>query len=380
MNALWSWEQLKRDRIDYWGYLGSIVECQHFDCLLVIMYIKSDINLSPYHTFGVNQTCRWFIEIHHLNDLIEIYGSKSWQNTPKLILGKGSNLLFTCPYQGLIIRNCLQGIQHEEDEYFHYLHVSSGEDWPSFVAWSLEQGYAGLENLALIPGCAGSAPVQNIGAYGVEFSERCHYVDYLCLDSLKVQRLTVEDCHFGYRDSVFKQALKHKAVIVAVGLKLAKNWQAVTHYGPLQNLVEPVSALQIYQKVCQVRREKLPDPRLQGNAGSFFKNPEVTKQQWQTLVQHYPDIVGYPIQNKIKIAAAWLIDKAQLKGVKLGQAQVHHKQPLVILNLGQAQAQDIIGLALKVQQKVRTQFGIELEPEVRFIGAQHELTLTECGI
>ena len=224
------------------------------------MHIESDVNLSPYHTFGVNQKCRWLVEIQHLDDLMDIYRSNYWQNKPKLILGKGSNLLFTCFYQGLIMQNNLRGILHKEDEKFHYLHVSSGEDWPSLVAWSLEQGYGGLENLALIPGCAGSAPVQNIGAYGVEFKDRCHYVDYLCLDSLQVRRLTAGECCFGYRDSIFKQELKHKAIIIAIGLRLAKNWQAVTHYGPLRNLAEPMSAMQIYQKVCQIRREKLPDP------------------------------------------------------------------------------------------------------------------------
>lgn len=341
------------------------------------MQLHLDANLKPYHTFAIDQSCRSLAVIESVQDLISIYQTEQWQHTPKLMLGKGSNILFTAPYQGLVMVNQLSGIDHTQDAEFHYLHVHGGEDWPQLVAWCMEQGVYGLENLALIPGCAGSAPIQNIGAYGVEFKDVCDYVDYLCLDTLTVQRLTAEQCQFGYRDSIFKHGLYNKAIVVAVGLKLAKNWQPVSSYGPLKALAQPCGAEAIYQCVCQTRLDKLPDPREVGNAGSFFKNPVINQAQYEQLVAEFPHMVAYPVSEGMKIAAGWLIDSAGLKGIRVGGAQVHSKQALVLINADNATARDVIELAALVRQRVQDKYGITLEHEVRFIGVQGETNLTE---
>ncbi|QXO17188.1 UDP-N-acetylmuramate dehydrogenase [Vibrio ostreae] len=341
------------------------------------MQLHLDANLKPYHTFAIDQSCRSLAVIESVQDLIFIYQSEQWQHTPKLMLGKGSNILFTAPYQGLVMVNQLSGIDHSQDAEFHYLHVHGGEDWPQLVAWCMEQGLYGLENLALIPGCAGSAPIQNIGAYGVEFKDVCDYVDYLCLDTLTVQRLTAEQCQFGYRDSIFKHALYDKAIVVAVGLKLAKNWQPVSSYGPLKALAQPCGAEAIYQCVCQTRLDKLPDPHEVGNAGSFFKNPVISQAQYHQLLAEFPHMVAYPAGDGMKIAAGWLIDSAGLKGTRVGGAQVHSKQALVLINADNATARDVIELAALVRQRVQDKYAITLEHEVRFIGVQGETNLTE---
>lgn len=341
------------------------------------MQLHLDANLKPYHTFAIDQSCRSLVVIESVQDLISVYQSEQWRHTPKLMLGKGSNILFTAIYQGLVMVNRIAGIEHSEDNDFDYLHVSGGEDWPALVAWCMTQKLYGLENLALIPGCAGSAPIQNIGAYGVEFKDVCDYVDYLCLDTLSVKRLSAEECLFGYRDSIFKHRLYDKAIVVAVGLKLAKNWQPVSSYGPLKVLAQPCSAEAIYQCVCQTRLDKLPDPTLVGNAGSFFKNPVISHEEYQRLVAEFPDIVAYPVSDGMKIAAGWLIDSAGLKGRTQGGAQVHSKQALVLINADGASAQDVINLAAVVRQSVQDKYGITLEHEVRFIGVQGETNLTE---
>ena len=342
------------------------------------MQIQTQADLSAYHTFSISQTCDYLIEAQSLDDIITAYQSEKWQDLPKLMLGKGSNMLFTQPFHGVVIVNQLMGISAKESEHHWHLHISSGEDWPTLVKWTVEQGYNGLENLALIPGCAGSAPIQNIGAYGVELKDVCEYVDYLCLDSFKVQRISAEQCEFGYRDSIFKHQLYQKAIIVAVGLKLAKQWQPNISYGPLQSFdANNVSAEQIYNTVCAVRMEKLPDPNVTGNAGSFFKNPVISQAQYQLLKHRFPDMVAYPAEHGMKLAAGWLIDQCGLKGTKIGGAQVHAQQALVLVNADSASAEDVVQLAAKVKTSVFDKFGVELEHEVRFMGATHETNLAQ---
>ncbi|EKO3573732.1 UDP-N-acetylmuramate dehydrogenase [Vibrio metschnikovii] len=339
------------------------------------MQLHHNANLKSYHTFGLDQTCQYLAVIESVDDLIVLHQSDEWAERPKLMLGKGSNVLFTEPYQGLVMVNRLLGIEHRQDADFHYLHVAGGEDWPRLVEWSIQQGLPGLENLALIPGCAGSAPIQNIGAYGVEFKAVCHYVDYLCLASLTIKRLSVSECQFGYRDSIFKQGLYGKALVVAVGLRLAKDWQPLLSYGPLQSLPATCSAEDIYHTVCQVRKDKLPDPAVLGNAGSFFKNPVVDQAVFETLKKQCPNLVAYPTEQGVKLAAGWLIEQAGLKGYTFGGAQVHPKQALVIINKNNATARDIIGLAQQICKTVYDKFKVPLEHEVRFIGSVAETHL-----
>ena len=342
------------------------------------MQFHLDISLKPYHTFGIDQSCERLAIAESVDDLKCIYRNPEWANITKLVIGKGSNMLFTKPYQGLVVVNRIKGIKSTEDADAFYLHIGSGEDWPSLVQWSVSHGIAGLENLALIPGCAGSAPVQNIGAYGVEFKDVCQYVDYLCLESFEVKRLQLAECQFGYRDSVFKHRLFNKAVVVAIGLKLNKNWQPNLQYGPLKTLGDNCSAKAIFDTVCKIRQEKLPDPIKQGNAGSFFKNPIINLEHYQRLLTQYPDIVGYPAGADMKVAAGWLIDKAGLKGVSIGGACVHPNQALVIVNRnGDATAQDVIDLAAKVYDEVYQKYQIKLEHEVRFMAAESETHLAQ---
>ncbi|WP_040757838.1 UDP-N-acetylmuramate dehydrogenase [Vibrio scophthalmi] len=340
------------------------------------MQIQTNASLRSYHTFSIEQSCDVLVEASSIEDIQHCYTSHQWQALPKLMLGKGSNMLFTEPFQGLVILNRLFGIRVTESTECWHLHVAGGEDWPNFVKWSVEQGYLGLENLALIPGCVGSAPIQNIGAYGRELKDVCEYVDVLDLESSEVKRLSAHECLFGYRDSIFKHALYGKAIIVAVGFKLDKDWTPQIAYGPLSQFeVTSVSAKEIFETVCQVRMDKLPDPSVTGNAGSFFKNPVISKQQYQCLLEKYPAIVAYEVEDGMKLAAGWLIDRCDLKGFTLGGAQVHANQALVLVNKGNATAQDVINLADHVRQTVWNKYGIELEHEVRFMGATHETNL-----
>ncbi|WP_278182948.1 UDP-N-acetylmuramate dehydrogenase [Vibrio misgurnus] len=341
------------------------------------MQIQLGANLKPYHTFGIEQFTAQLAVAESIDDLQMLYCSEQWANVPKLMLGKGSNMLFTCAYSGMVVLNRLRGIEHRQDEQHHLLHIAGGEDWSELVAWCVDQGIAGLENLALIPGCAGSAPIQNIGAYGLEFKDVCHYVDYLCLESGSIKRLMVDQCQFGYRDSIFKHQLYQKAVVVAVGLKLAKAWQPIINYGPLKDLPQTATAYDVYQRVCATRIEKLPDPAVMGNAGSFFKNPLISVSAFADLQAQYPGVVAYPTDQGVKIAAGWLIDQAGLKGWQIGGAKVHPKQALVIVNTGSATAADVLQLAAYVKQRVLDCYGIELEHEVRFIGAQQETNLEQ---
>ncbi|WP_100754177.1 UDP-N-acetylmuramate dehydrogenase [Vibrio salilacus] len=348
------------------------------------MQIKTNADLSHYHTFSIPQTCAYLVKAHSVDDLKAIYQNPAWASLPKLVLGRGSNMLFTQAYQGVVILNRLQGKTVTETDTAWHLHIAGGEDWPSLVKWSVEQGYAGLENLALIPGCCGSAPIQNIGAYGTELQDVCEYVDILNLEDFIVQRLSAESCQFGYRDSIFKRQLQGKVIITAIGLKLNKAWQANIEYGPLRALTvegkqhhstDDISANDIFQRVCQVRIEKLPDPEKVGNAGSFFKNPIISMPHFERLKAQFPNIVAYPADDQMKVAAGWLIDQCQLKGFTVGGAQVHPKQALVLINANQASADDVVNLAAHIRDSVYQRYQIKLEHEVRFMGALAETNL-----
>ncbi|NOI77857.1 UDP-N-acetylmuramate dehydrogenase [Vibrio coralliilyticus] len=340
------------------------------------MQILANADLSRSHTFSISQTCSYLVEVATVEEIKHVYQKQEWLSLPKLILGKGSNVLFTQPYQGVVVVNNLLGKSVSETDTHWHLHIAGGEDWPSLVKWSVEQGYFGLENLALIPGCAGSAPIQNIGAYGVELKDICEYVDVLCLETFNTKRLSAEECQFGYRDSIFKHELFQKVMVVAIGLKLPKQWSANIEYGPLQSLQsETLTAQHVLERVCQIRMEKLPDPAKLGNAGSFFKNPVISNQQFEMLSKQFPNIAAYPTQDGVKVAAGWLIDQCQLKGHQIGGAQVHPKQALVLVNTSNATANDVIKLAATVRQTVLEKYQIALEHEVRFIGSHAETNL-----
>lgn len=331
-------------------------------------------NLTPFHTFHLPAKANQIIEFDTVEALVQSWQSAQTNQEPVLILGQGSNVLFLSDFEGSVLINRLKGIQHKEDENNHYLHVAGGENWHQLVAWTLSQGIAGLENLALIPGVAGSAPIQNIGAYGVEFEKVCDYVDVVNLNTAKIERLDKNACQFGYRESIFKHQYREGYAVVAVGLKLAKAWQPVLNYGSLTEFdPQTVTAQQIFEEVCAIRSAKLPNPNEMGNAGSFFKNPVIRAEQFASLLAQYPHIPHYPqIDGSIKLPAGWLIDQCGLKGFQIGGAAVHNKQALVLVNYENASGDDVLALARYVRQKVREKFGVEIAPEVRFIGKTGE--------
>jgi len=247
------------------------------------------------------------------------------------------------------------------------------------VKSTLEKGITGLENLALIPGMVGSAPIQNIGAYGVELKDVCEYVDVLNLHTGQTERLDRDACEFGYRDSIFKHRYQSGYVIVAVGMILPKQWRPILTYGDLKTL-NPVTAnaWDVYQAVCEMRQSKLPDPKITGNVGSFFKNPVISQAQASLLLARFPSMPNYPLASgETKLAAGWLIDQCALKGFRMGGAAVHQQQALVLINADDATPDDIVALARTVRTRVGEKFDVWLEPEVRFIQAQGECNAVE---
>ncbi|MGL5391155.1 MAG: UDP-N-acetylmuramate dehydrogenase [Shewanella sp.] len=328
-------------------------------------------SLRSFNSFGLAQSCTHLVEVHTKDALKAICLPLWQQQLPMLVLGGGSNVVFTEDFNGTVVRMLTRGIKVSEAVDAFYLEVEAGENWHELVQFTLERGMFGLENMALIPGTVGAAPIQNIGAYGVELCDVCDWVEYLNLSSGELVRLKAAECKFSYRESIFKDALRHQAVITAVGLRLAKPWRPRLDYGPLQDFVpEQVTAREIFERVCQVRIEKLPDPAVLGNAGSFFKNPLVSAACYLELAQRFPGIVGYAQANaSVKLAAGWLIEHAGLKGFALGNAAVHDKQALVLVNRGGASGQDICRLARHVIAKVQESFGVTLEAEPRIIGA-----------
>ncbi|WP_424409516.1 UDP-N-acetylmuramate dehydrogenase [Pasteurella sp. PK-2025] len=332
-------------------------------------------SLQPFHTFALPAQAEKIIEITSLAQLKQQWADCQAQQKPVLFLGQGSNVLFVEDFQGTVLINRLLGIEHQQDDEYHYLHVHAGENWHALVKWCLDQNIHGLENLALIPGCAGSAPIQNIGAYGVEFKDVCDYVDVLNLHTGEPFRLTHTQCQFGYRESIFKHEYAQGYVITAVGLKLSKNWQPVLKYGSLANLDQSaVTSQQVFEEVCAVRQSKLPDPAVLGNAGSFFKNPVIANAHFESMKDEYPTMPHFPqADGSVKLAAGWLIDQCGLKGYQIGGAAVHQQQALVLINTGTATGADVVELAHHVRQKVAQKFDVWLQPEVRFIGATGEV-------
>ncbi|PCS23933.1 UDP-N-acetylmuramate dehydrogenase [Candidatus Enterovibrio escicola] len=342
------------------------------------MKIHMDTSLKRIHTFGLDVLAKTIVEAECPEDFLMLWREAPYVCQPKLIVGEGSNLLFCGNFEGIVVLNRLKGISITESTTHWHLHVAGGESWHELVMWTVKHGMLGLENLALIPGLVGSAPIQNIGAYGVEFDKRCEYVDVLSLSSGGKVRLLAAECGFGYRDSVFKGKLKYDTVILAVGLMLAKAWSPVIEYSALVELAEreKITAQTVFDKVCKIRREKLPDPSVTGNAGSFFKNPVILKSMAEQIQLEYPMMPFYHVgDNLVKLLAGWLIDQAGLKGHCIGGAAVHEKQAPVLINSGKATPTDVINLAEYVLDTVYQQFAVKLEHEVRFIGREHEISL-----
>ncbi|ENY70363.1 UDP-N-acetylpyruvoylglucosamine reductase [Aeromonas diversa CDC 2478-85] len=342
------------------------------------MKLQEHASLRELTTLGLPASARWVVTLEAVDDLLPVRDDPRWVGLPRLVLGGGSNVLFTCDFDGVVVLNRLRGIEVRDEGESWLLHVAAGENWHELVRYTLEQGMAGLENLALIPGCVGAAPVQNIGAYGVELARFCAYVDTLRWHDGQAERIAAADCRFGYRDSLFKHDYQESHLITAVGLRLPKHWQPVLSYGPLAALGEQATPQAVFDIVCATRMAKLPDPAVLGNAGSFFKNPVVPQALAERLKAVHPAMPLYPAgEGQAKLAAGWLIDQCGLKGFAIGQAAVHQEQALVLVNRGGASARDLLTLAAHVRDSVAARFGVELEHEVRFMGARGETFLRE---
>ncbi|MGJ7067451.1 UDP-N-acetylmuramate dehydrogenase [Morganella morganii] len=343
------------------------------------MSLKPADSLRQLHTFGMEAKAGHIDIAETVSDLCRLWQAAQTAKSPFLLLGGGSNVLFTADFNGSVVVNRIPGRIIRETPDAWLIEAGAGENWHELIRWMLANGIYGMENLALIPGCAGTAPIQNIGAYGTEFKDVCDYVDITSLSDGKTTRLTAAECRFGYRDSIFKHDYQQGYAITAVGLKLPKTWKPNLSYGDLKSL-DPatVTPQQVFDMVCRMRMSKLPDPAVTGNAGSFFKNPVVTAECAQKIKAQYPDCPQYVADNGIKLAAGWLIDQCRLKGHQEGGAAVHMNQALVLINRDNATGDDVIRLARYVRQQVAARFGVQLEPEVRFIGADGEISATEA--
>ncbi|HEX7645043.1 MAG TPA: UDP-N-acetylmuramate dehydrogenase [Noviherbaspirillum sp.] len=331
--------------------------------------ISRDISLSRYNTFGLEARAERFLSLTDASQLT-LLSEAAFSGMPRLILGCGSNVLLTRDFPGIVIHVELKGITLlGEDDEVRRIRVAAGENWHGFVMWTLAQGYGGLENLSLIPGSAGAAPIQNIGAYGVEAGELIESVTVYDFTSGTTSTLSHAECVFGYRDSVFKHALRDSALILDVTFALPKAWQPNTRYAEVaqelaaRGIAKP-SARAISDAVIAIRKRKLPDPAVIGNAGSFFKNPVVPAAQRDALLQAHPNLVSYAQPDgSYKLAAGWLIDQCGWKGRSLGNAGVYEKQALVLVNRGGATGEEVWRLAQAVQEDVGARFGVRLEPE-----------------
>jgi UDP-N-acetylmuramate dehydrogenase len=338
------------------------------------MKIATNISLQPYNTFGIDAKAAFFTEVHSQIELQEVLKHPDYRSIPKLILGGGSNILFTQDFNGLVIRINIGGIEKIQENDTHvYLKAGAGVVWHDLVMYCIENNYAGLENLSLIPGTVGAAPMQNIGAYGVEIKETFESLEAVHIESGDVRIFSHAECMFGYRESVFKKELKGQYIITSVTFRLNKVAEFNISYGAIQDTlkqmnVPELSLRAVSDAVIHIRRSKLPDPKEIGNAGSFFKNPEIPKAQYEALQAQYPSVPGYVTSPEtVKVPAGWLIEQTGWKGKIVGKAGVHKNQALVLVNYGGAHGNEIKALAEQVQQSVLEKFGIALHPEVNFI-------------
>ncbi|QTL36346.1 UDP-N-acetylmuramate dehydrogenase [Pseudoalteromonas viridis] len=332
-------------------------------------------SLQSLHTFSLPASCSTLLRI---TDPAQLYDHDF--STPFYILGEGSNSVFLSDYAGTVIQMANRGVAIEEQASHYVIRAAAGESWHALVMHLLAQGIGGLENLVLIPGTLGAAPIQNIGAYGVELADVLYQVQGFDIASRTMQTLDKAACELGYRDSVFKHALKDRFIITEVTLHLPKQWQPVLSYGPLKTLCpETVTPQAVAEQVMATRRSKLPDPQVLANAGSFFKNPVVDKAQADALANRYPDMPSYPVDAQhCKLAAGWLIERAGLKGYQRGGIRVYERQALVLVNEGHSNGEDLKAVISHIQHTILTQFDIVLEHEVRLIGPQGEITIQEA--
>ncbi len=337
--------------------------------------VEENVSLKPFNTFGIDVKTRWFTRWETVDDIREYISDSRFEGVPLLILGGGSNVLFLDDFEGLTALNEIKGIEvTDEDDETITVRAGGGVQWHDLVMWSVQKGYGGLENLSLIPGKVGAAPMQNIGAYGVELKDVMHSLEAIDLTSGEIRQFSNAECEFGYRTSVFKTSLKGRYVIVSVTLILSKNPVLNTSYGAIEQELKSAGVRNpgvkdVSGAVIRIRRSKLPDPAELGNSGSFFKNPVIAKVQYGRLKTAHPEMPGYPVSNdEVKVPAGWLIDRAGWKGKRFGNCGVHKNQALVLVNYGEATGREIFDLSERIIEDIEEKYGVRLEREVNVIG------------
>lgn len=339
--------------------------------------IEQHISLLPFNTFKINVQTKLFASFSNIETLEELLNNNSIEKESKLILGGGSNILFTKDFDGVVLKNELKGIELiGEDAEHYYVKAAAGENWHSFVMYCVQQNYAGVENLSLIPGNVGASPIQNIGAYGVEIKDVFYSLEAYHIHEKKMVHFNIQDCAFGYRDSIFKTKYKNQFIITSVTYQLNKKASLNTSYGAIeyeltQMGVQQLNIQAIAQAVINIRSSKLPNPIEIGNAGSFFKNPTITLHQLNQLKTYYPNIPNYPTQNNAetvyKIAAGWLIEQCGWKGYRKNDVGCYNKQALVLVNYKNATGKEVFDLSEAIIQSVQEKFNIILEREVNIL-------------
>lgn len=336
--------------------------------------MQTDVSLQPYNTFGIDVKARYFATVQNRQALCDVLSAEESRKHKLLILGEGSNILFTRDFDGLVIKMEIDGIEKIVDTDGEvWLKAGAGVVWHDLVEYCIEHNYGGIENLSLIPGTVGAAPIQNIGAYGVELSDVLVGLEALNRKTGQVRTFNRIACRFGYRDSIFKRRWKDKFVIAYITLVLQKKPVFKLDYGQLRQTLGEMGVTQptvrtVSEAVCHIRRSKLPDPVELGNAGSFFKNPIISRAHFNELKQKFADLVSYPASDDtVKVPAGWLIEKCGWKGKRMGDAGVHDQQALVLVNHGKASGDDILKLAQAIQSDVARKFAIQLNPEVNIL-------------
>ena len=336
------------------------------------MPIHQQFSLKKHNTFGFDVSAQYYANPKTIEEILDIFSDEHWRSTPILIIGKGSNILFRSNFEGLVIHPSIQGVELvSEDTNYVYLRVGAGVTWDDFVAYSVKQGWGGIENLSLIPGSVGAAPIQNIGAYGVEVKDCIYQVEAFDYQQMRFLSFPNQECAFGYRNSIFKQELKGRIIITHVTFRLQKQPLFSTRYTDVEEELAKytdINLQNIREAIIAIRRRKLPDHFVTGNAGSFFKNPIVPSSLANSIKQQYGNIKIFPEDSdNVKIPAAWLIEQCGWKGKRVGNVGVHTNQALVLINHGNGTGQEVLQLAKAIQESVFNTFSIHLEMEVNVV-------------
>lgn len=338
-----------------------------------MLQIQENVSLKNFNTFGIDANARYFAEISHADELTELFADPLWLSMPRLVLGGGSNMLMVADFGGLVIRLNIRGIEHRISHDDVFVEAGAGEVWNDLVNYCVDHGYAGMENLSLIPGSVGASPIQNIGAYGVELKDVFESCQAFEIASGSIKTFSKEDCKFGYRESVFKGELAGQYIIVSVKFKLSLKPNFNLKYGAIEQelaargISEP-TLKDVSQVVSHIRVSKLPDPSTIGNAGSFFKNPVISAAEFESVKQNFPDVVNYPAgDGLVKLAAGWLIEQCGWKGKTVGNTGTWKNQALVLVNHGGATGEEVYSLSSQIIDSVYTKFGVTLHREVNIV-------------